>query len=129
MTIKDKIRKINTVNIKHKRKLGSYGTYFQFGTIGLKLIKDDWFSPWEGETISRLKRQPCWKYAKKEFNIMKILRNSGFTPKPYCLKPIYEEESKFYYPGIFMQHFNGKEINSFKISKTTKKESKKLNSF
>jgi len=48
MTIKDKIRKINTVNIKHKRKLGSYGTYFQFGTIGLKLIKDDWFSPWEG---------------------------------------------------------------------------------
>jgi len=57
---------------------------------------------------------------------MKILRNSGFTPKPYCLKPIYEEESKFYYPGIFMQHFNGKEINSFKISKTTKKRIKKI---
>lgn len=93
-------------------KHGSFGYYLKVGkNVGVKLIgrcrlwnatlRDTAF-----KSEREVKQSIVWKKAKREAKLLKMAEKSKLSPKFYEVG-IYKV-GKYFFPGIVMQHFNGR---------------------
>lgn len=91
--------------IKNESGSGCFGSYYQVSKHrGLKVLATAY------DTVRELLTSSTYSDAKQEYKILKRLRNSKFTPKPYGIKII--QEGQEYKVGILMQHLGNRTLSS-----------------
>jgi len=92
---------------------GAYGVYFKKGSIGIKVVHGSFGALRVGgsKSLETLQRSKVWNDAIREYNILKRIELSGFTPIPYVVKPV--QIGKIYFPAIFMEHIKGVPLSKF----------------
>lgn len=85
---------------------GAFSSYFQYNsTQGIKVLYSDGH-----KTIKSLIKSKVWQRATKENTLLrKCKQRYNNIPKTYGVYPI--KAGLYYYPGIVMQHINGKTLH------------------
>lgn len=94
-----------TLDNKNIINAGGYGVYFLHDGIGVKALRRSY------ENYEICLKSNTFEKAKEEFSILKILENSGITPKPYAVTVV-----KFggkYFAAILMQHIEGERADLY----------------
>jgi hypothetical protein len=93
---------------------GAYSVYFRKGSIGIKVLRTDFyhrFSTGGYKSSKRARVSVAWQEAVEEFAALRIADWTGHTPIPYCVKVV--QLGKKYYPAIFMEHIKGIPLGDF----------------